>query len=286
MKNTDPKNTNSSNSEDFYSFNTFENQDEEFKRLVLQASIVESLELSFLKKAGLKDGDFILDVGSGPGTISSMLAKNFPKSKVIGVEPEESLISKAVDFTKAQKLDNRCTYAKGLADSIPVDDNTFDFAYIRLLLQHIENPSSIFKELQRVVKPGGIVCILDVDDGLLNFYPDIPEWHTVEQLCQQSQATYGGDRRIGRKLFATMRDAKFKNVQAQLLSISMQDLGRENFFEILFGFKKELLLRIDQWNEENQNIFKQLKETILDPNTFAMTTAIVASGEVCKTINS
>jgi ubiquinone/menaquinone biosynthesis C-methylase UbiE len=280
MKNKDTKNTISADTENSYSFNTFENQDEELKRLVLQASIIESLEVSLLKRAGLKNGQTILDVGSGPGTISTMLAKSFPDSMVVGVEPEEALIKKATEFTKAQKLNNQCSYTKGLADKIPANDNTFDFAYVRLLLQHIESPSSIFMELQRVVKPGGIVCVLDVDDGMLNFHPEIPEWKTVEKLCRKSQASYGGDRRIGRKLYSLMNDANFHNVKTQLLSVSMQDLGRENFFEILFGFKKELLIRIDQWNEENRKIFNKLKKTILDPNSFAMTTAIMASGEV------
>ena len=78
-----------------YRFDSLGDQEGEFKRLITQASIGEDIEFAALENLGLRDGTKILDLGSGPGVTSLLMAKRFPSAKITGVEPDDTLRKKA-----------------------------------------------------------------------------------------------------------------------------------------------------------------------------------------------
>lgn len=263
-----------------YQFKSLGDQEDEFKRLVTQATIGEDIELSVLKSIGLRDGAKVLDLGSGPGVTSSLIAKRLPQATVIGVEPEDLLRKKAEAFIIDQGLAERCHFLKGTGDRIPLADGMVDFSYARLLFQHIPNPLEVLSEMRRVTRQEGVVAILDVDDRTNIIHPAPAGLEELENLIASAQAEAGGDRHVGRKLLGYMTEAGLQNIRIDTIPISASTLGREAFFSIVFSFKRQVLERAGKFDEPTAALFFALEDLIKKPTTFAMTIVYVAHGIV------
>lgn len=261
-----------------YRFSTFDDTDEELERLSIQASLAEDFEFSMLESAGLHDGLKILDIGSGPGVISGLMAKRYPSSLLIGVEPDASLRGSAQEYASQHGVADRCMFVDGTAEKIPLEDAGVDFTYARLLLQHLPTRAKALVEMKRVTRPGGVVCVLDADDGTILIHPEVDGWMELERMCYDAQALSGGDRRVGRSLLGLMRSAGLVDVRVIPVPVTIHELGREGFFRIVFGFKKQLLVRAGNWNDETAGRFEAIRQRILEPDTFAMTVVMIAHG--------
>jgi len=265
--------------EESYHFDTLSDKKQEFDRLTCQAKIAHSLEINALKKIGLSNGDQILDLGSGPGITTMLLARHFPDSRIIGVEPDQELRSSALSMAQQQNLD-RCVFLEGTAQKIPLPDQGMDFSYARLLFQHIPDPMDCLGEMKRVTRPGGIVCVLDVDDGTIFIHPESLEWQGVEKRVASAQARFGGDRHVGRKLLSYMQATGFSQVQVDIVPVTTQMLGPELFFDIVFGFKQQHLKRVNDWDLSTQKAFTRIRDALMKPGAFASENIFVAHATV------
>ena len=262
-----------------YRFDNLGDQEGEFKRLIAQASIGEEIEFGMLKNLGLHDGVTILDLGSGPGVTSMLFAKHFPSCRTIGVEPEDLLRARAEKLIESQGLTQRCQFIKGTGDEIPVDDDSVDFCYARLVFQHLPNPMEVLAEMQRVTRPGGLITIMDVDDRSNIIHPSPDGLEELERHIAEAQAESGGDRQVGRKLYGYMHAAGLQDVGITHVPITAADLGRQTFFSIVYSFKRQVLERSGKLDELASSLFTTLEEIINRPDTFAMTTVFVAHGK-------
>lgn len=109
-----------------------------------------------LIRSGLKTGMKVLDVGVGTGLVAvqeCLLTGN--AALVTGVDPSPGMMA-ASKLPKAMKL------IEGRAESLPFPDNHFDFLSMGYALRHISDLSVAFAEFERVLKPGGRLCILEI----------------------------------------------------------------------------------------------------------------------------
>lgn len=91
---------------------------------------------------------------------------------------------------------------------LPFGAATFDAAVCRFLLQHVPNPAAAVAETCRVIRPGGLVYLIDVDEGLSLVHPPPPEpMASLRQAFATVQNRRGGDRSVGRRLGALLADA-------------------------------------------------------------------------------
>ena len=103
----------------------------------------------------------ILDVGTGPGHFIPTLLNVFPDAAITGIDPEEeSLQEAAKNFTGAEFVEMK-------GEQIDFPDNTFDLASISMALHHLSDVQKTLSEMQRVVKPGGLIIVNELfSDGL------------------------------------------------------------------------------------------------------------------------
>lgn len=160
---------------------------------------------------GLQRGWRLLDVGTGFGPLAVELAGAFG-CQVVGVDVDpDALVPTAelrADLEDAGWLgpharggDGTVSLAAADVTRLPVPDGAFDVVAARFLMQHLPDPVAATAELARVVRPGGVVCLVDTDDGLSISHPEPPE--AIRRLLDayvQAQHARGGDRFIGRKL--------------------------------------------------------------------------------------
>ncbi|MBA3594943.1 MAG: class I SAM-dependent methyltransferase [Polaromonas sp.] len=109
-----------------------------------------------LIRGGLKAGMRVIDVGVGTGLVAAQacLLAGDP-ALVTGVDPSPGMMA-------ASKLPKTMVLTEGRAESLPFPDNHFDFLSMGYALRHISDLGVAFAEFQRVLKPGGRLCILEI----------------------------------------------------------------------------------------------------------------------------
>ena len=115
-----------------------------------------------LRLARVEQGESILDVGCGTGTLA-IAAKRFagPAANVCGVDPSREMIARATK--KARKAGVDVTFQSGIAESRPFPDSQIDVVLVTLVLHHLPRKTrqEFAAEIRRVLKPGGRVLVVD-----------------------------------------------------------------------------------------------------------------------------
>jgi ubiquinone/menaquinone biosynthesis C-methylase UbiE len=104
----------------------------------------------------------ILDIGCGPGTITVDLASYVPQGHITGLERVGAVLTQARALAKNKEVTN-IDFAEGDANALDYADGTFDVVVCHQVLQHVQDPVSILKEMRRVTRVGGIVAVRESD---------------------------------------------------------------------------------------------------------------------------
>ena len=112
--------------------------------------------------SALKEGDVVLDLGSGAGFDSFLAARKVGKTgKVIGVDMTPEMIAKATANAKAGNFDN-VQFVLGDIEALPLPDNSVDVAISNCVINLVPDKKKVFQELNRVLRPGGRFMVSDL----------------------------------------------------------------------------------------------------------------------------
>jgi len=104
----------------------------------------------------------ILDVGTGTGDFIAVLKEAFPKIPITGIDPNTESLNEAA------KIYPEVSFIEMGGERLEFSDDTFDLASISMALHHLPDIQSTFKEMQRVVKPGGWIIVNELFSDNLN----------------------------------------------------------------------------------------------------------------------
>jgi ubiquinone/menaquinone biosynthesis C-methylase UbiE len=96
----------------------------------------------------------LLDLGSGTGRFSKLIADRFD-CHVVGVEPSD----KMREIAERSSDDSRVRFLPGNAGHIPATDGTFVYAWLSMVVHHVQNVEECAEELARVLTKDGLVFI-------------------------------------------------------------------------------------------------------------------------------
>jgi SAM-dependent methyltransferase len=140
----------------------------------------EPLAPVFADFARLSNPARVIDVGCGPGVLTTELVRRFGAGAVAAVDPSEGFVAAA--RTRLPDVDVR----RAAAEELPYEDDTFDAALAQLVVHFMADPVAGLTEMRRVARPGGVVaaCVWDSgpDGGPLSIFdaaarelhPDVP----------------------------------------------------------------------------------------------------------------
>jgi ubiquinone/menaquinone biosynthesis C-methylase UbiE len=119
-----------------------------------------------IELAGIKEGERVLDVGCGTGTLAIAAGRQTgPTGEVYGIDPSAEMITVARE--KAAKAGVDAQFQAAVMEKLPFPDGHFDLVLSSLVLHHL--PDDVkragFAEVNRVLNPGGRFLAIDIAES-------------------------------------------------------------------------------------------------------------------------
>jgi len=123
--------------------------------------------------AHLRAGVRLIDCGCGPGSITVDLAQAVAPGEAIGIDLREDALMHGRTLARERGIANVAFHVASVYQ-LPYADGSFDAAFACAVLQHLAAPLAALKEIRRVLKPGGVMGIVDGSSTTTFRYPTNP----------------------------------------------------------------------------------------------------------------
>lgn len=179
----------------------------EHNRLIRQARRIAPVTERLFREAGIGPGQRVLDLGSGVGDVSMLLARIVgPTGEVVGIERDASSIARAKARVAEAELAN--------VEFIQTDVNefasckAFDAAVGRFILMFLPDPYAVLRSLLRLVRPGGVVAFQEPTwIPFLAFSARLPLWSKVLAVIHETFLRSGVNPEMGPALYSMFQEA-------------------------------------------------------------------------------
>jgi len=160
----------------------------------------------------LRAGMHVLDAGCGPGPITLGLAAAVAPGEVVGIDLQPSLVEHARALAVQHGVVNVRFEVANIYD-LPFPDGSFDAAFSNRVLQQLREPVRALAELRRVLRPGGIAGVCDLDYGGRLIAPET-SLQKCYSLLERVQPHIGANFYIGRHHRRLLLEAGFMRTEA------------------------------------------------------------------------
>ena len=175
--------------------------EEEVQRYRAMAERARTDEADLWRRAGIRPGAVVADVGCGPAAVSVVLAGLVaPGGRVLAVEREEPARAEARRMITASGVDNVDLRA-GTATATGLPAGSVDVVMVRHVLAHNgPDEQAIVDHLARLVRPGGSVYLVDADGTAVRSLGSDPELEDLTERYLELHRRWGNDLRTGLRL--------------------------------------------------------------------------------------
>ncbi len=178
----------------------------------------------FADLASVAAGQRVVDVGCGPGALTTELVVRVGAAAVAAVDPSESFVA------AAQERHPTVEVHRAAAEQLPFEDDVFDAAVAQLVVHFMADPIAGLREMARVTRPDGVVaaCVWDHQGGSgpLSLF-----WRAVHDL----DASFAGEAGLAGagdgQLVRLFREAGLRQVEQHLLWVAVEHESFEEWWE-------------------------------------------------------
>lgn len=186
----------------------------ELERLHFQHRLWSDAAHALWRRAGIKPGSRVVDVGSGPGAASTDLAELVTSAgRVLAVDESDSFVSHLRFKAEARELSQIEAVVGDVQalDTLPgVTPESFDAAYARWVLCFVPSPERVVTGLQKLLVSGGVLCVHDYFNyATMTCAPRRRSHDRIVEATARSWRDRGGEPDVVAKLPGILRRAGF-----------------------------------------------------------------------------
>jgi SAM-dependent methyltransferase len=239
-----------------------------------------SLMRAQLAQLPLDRASKVLDLGCAAGTTTRLIASLLPSDgRVVGVDASANRLAQALAHPDHSA---RIQYVAGIAEQLPAGPSEFDICWARFLFEYLPNPAIVMSELVRVVRPGGIVCVSDIDGNCV--------WHHPIELALEREigealaalAEAGFDPFAGRKLFSLFHRAGLEHmtvdVQPYHLVAGSISPSQRHLWLIKLDTVQSSLQQLGWPEHRAADVSRRFLAHLDDPATLTYSTLVTVTG--------
>jgi arsenite methyltransferase len=215
-----------------------------------------------LKALELKQGERVLDIGSGPGLLAYDIAASVGHyGRVRGIDISEDMLT----MSKKRCADQSWTeFQKADATKLPYPDDSFDAAVSTQVYEYVADVPTALAELHRVVRPGGRVVVVDTDYGSLVIHTENEARMELVLAAWNEHFVHG---RLPRILSRQLRDAGFVIRHRDVIPMFNPEYHEHTYGTRLLGIMASFVVgrkgvskaQADAWLSEFAKLGKQGK---------------------------
>lgn len=233
--------------------------------------------------AGLSAGMHIADLGCGAGKTTYHLNRLVqPGGKTVGVDFSEQRIRYAQKHYGAPSIR---FVLRDIRD--PLEDlGLFDFVWIRFVLEYYNTGSlDMLKNVSKIIKPGGILCLIDLDCNCLRHYGLSQRLgDTIRLIMKTVQEDYDFDPYAGVKLYSYLFDLGFEDIDVtvsshNLLFGELKEKDRFNWSKKMEIAGRSSGYKFEEYQGGYREFFEELKAVYTNPRTFSYSPLIACRGK-------
>jgi SAM-dependent methyltransferase len=181
----------------------------------------------FAGYAAVKDGDHVLDVGCGTGSLTRALLDVGPTVRVTAIDGSNDF----VELGRRNVADDRATFSQGDAQSLQYPSDTFDKCVSLLVMNFVPDAKSAVSEMRRVTRAGGTLAaaVWDYGDGMEMLRH---LWDEAASIDEAAVAKHEGNMPLCRKgeLATLWADDGMTNVDEGALVIQMDFASFDDYW--------------------------------------------------------
>jgi SAM-dependent methyltransferase len=198
--------------------------DFEHARLQRQAVWTAPHTERLFRRAGIGPGQRVLELGSGLGDVSQIVASLVGSSgEVVGVERDPRSLARATERMKELGL-GQVRYERTDVQELPVSE-PFDAAVGRYILMYVKDPSALLQDVARRVRRGGVIAFLDVTvRSFVEECRGLPLWQSAAQVLTEVFRRSGANLDMGLGLSAAFVGAGLPEPETETYRLTGSEL--------------------------------------------------------------
>jgi SAM-dependent methyltransferase len=233
--------------------------------------------------AGIRPGMRVADLGCGSGKTTKVLSDLVqPGGEAFGLDFAPSRYEFAQSHYADPGTRFLCRDVRDSLDDLPA----FDFLWVRFLLEYyLADSIKIVEHISKYLKPGGILCLIDLDHNCLNHYGLSERMEkTLSELTVLSQKKANFDPWAGRKLYSFLYDLGYENISLDvsahhLIYGPLKEMDAFNWTKKVEVPPQKLQYDFKEYQGSHQEFLEEFSEYIRDPRRFIYTPVIACRGQ-------
>jgi len=234
--------------------------------------------------AGIKPGMRVADICCGSGKTTSVLhTLVHPGGTVVGVDGSEKRIEYAKGHYSTEGIEFKCKDIRKSLDDLEM----FDFVWVRFVLEFYRAQSfDIVKNISRIVKPGGILCLIDLDHNCLSHFGLSQKLErALFSAIKKVEEEANFDPYAGRKLYSHLYRLGYQDIDVDiaahhLIFGELRDTDAFNWLKKIEVISKKMDFQFEEYDGGYKEFLEDFKRFFADPGRFTYTPVILCRG--CK----